>query len=178
MPASTQIRPRLPILVYNFAQVEPSVLVEAQAVATQIFVQAGIQPIWIDCPGHQECGGETKRPEFRIRILSRGKNIVTHEPLGSAIRCERTADACLFYLFYAPIRKLAETLDARPGHVLGLVMTHEVGHALLGPNAHAVSGIMQASLPIADLDRMMYFTPAQGKRLQADLLARKASEYK
>ena len=72
-------RPRLPLLVSNFAQVELPVLVEAEAVATQIFAKAGVEAIWTNCPDHQECGGEKKGPEFRIRILSQGKGIVTHD---------------------------------------------------------------------------------------------------
>jgi len=164
-------RPRLPILVFNLAQVQLPVLVEAQAVMTQIFAEAGVEAIWINCPVHGECGGEAKRPEFRIRIVSQGKGIVTHDPLGVAIPCDRNADTCYFYIFYAPIRNLAERNEARPGHVLGQVMTHELGHALLGPNAHALSGIMQAALPTADLRHLLYFTPSQAKCLRADLFA-------
>jgi len=171
-------RPRLPLLVSNFAQVELPVLVEAEAVATQIFAEAGVEAIWINCPGHEECGGEAKRREFRIRILSQGKGIVTRDPLGIAIPCDPNADTCFFYVFYAPVRNLAERNEARPGHVLGQVMTHEVGHALLGPNAHALSGIMQAALPTADLRHLLYFTPSQAKRLRADLFARNGAGHR
>ena len=171
-------RPRLPLLVSNFAQVELRVLVEAEAVATQIFAEAGVEAIWTNCPDHQECGGEKKGPEFRIRILSQGKGIVTHDLLGFAIPCDQSPDPCRFYVFYAPIGELAERYHVRPGHVLGQVITHEVGHALLGANAHAVSGIMQARLPNADLEHMLYFTPGQAKRQQVDLCARSGAGYK
>lgn len=171
-------RARLPLLVSNFAQVELPVLVEAEAVATQIFAEAGVEAIWTNCPDHQECGGEKKGPEFRIRILSQGKGIVTHDLLGFAIPCGQRPDPCRFYVFYAPIDDLAERYHVRPGHVLGQVITHEVGHALLGANAHAVSGIMQARLPNADLEHMLYFTPGQAKRLQVDLCARSGAGYK
>jgi hypothetical protein len=164
-------RPRLQLLVSNFAQVELPVLVEAEAVATQIFAEAGVEAIWTNCPDHQECGGEKKGPEFRIRILSQGKGIVTHDLLGFAIPCEQSPDPCRFYVFYAPIDDLAERCHVRPGHVLGQVVTHEVGHALLGANAHAVSGIMQAILPNADLEHMLYFTPGEARRMRAHLLA-------
>jgi hypothetical protein len=164
-------RPPLPILVYNVAQVELPVLVEAEAAATQIFAEAGVEAIWTNCPDHQECGGEKKRPAFTMRILSQEKGIVTHDPLGVAIPCDRSVGACLFYVFYAPIDDLAERHHVRQGHVLGQVMTHEVGHALLGPNAHALSGIMQARLPNADLEHMLYFTPGQARRMRAYLMA-------
>jgi len=163
-------RPRLPLLVSNFAQVELPVLVEAEAVATQIFAEAGVEAIWTNCPDHQECGGEKKGPELRIRILSKGKGIVTHDALGFAIPCDRRLDPCRFYVFYAPINDLAERHHVRPGHVLGQVITHEVGHALLSPNAHAVSGIMQARLPNADLEHMLYFTPGEAMRMRTRLL--------
>ena len=167
----SDFRPRLRLVVSNFAQVELSALVEAEAAATQIFAEAGVEAIWSNCPDHQECGGETKGPEFRIRILSQGKGIVTHDPLGVAIPCDRSMGACLFFVFYAPIDDLAERHHVRAGHVLGQVITHEVGHTLLGPNAHAVSGIMQARLPNADLEHLLYFTPGQARRMRAYLMA-------
>jgi hypothetical protein len=166
--------PPLPILVYNVAQVELPVLVEAEAAATQIFAEAGVEAIWSNCPDHQECGGETNGPAFRIRILSQGKGIVTHDPLGVAIPCDRSMGACLFYVFYAPIDDLAERHHVRQGHVLGQVITHEIGHTLLGPNAHAVSGIMQARLPNADLEHMLYFTSGQARHMRAYLMASEA----
>lgn len=164
-------RPPLPILVYNVAQAELPVLVEAEAAATQIFAEAGLGSIWNNCPNHQECGDETKGPKFRITILSQGQGIVTHDPLGVAIPCDRSVGACLFYVFYGPIDDLAKRHHARPGHVLGQVMTHEVGHALLGPNAHALSGIMQTILPNADLEHMLYFMPGQARCMRAYLMA-------
>src|SRR5215469_10056193 len=83
-------RPPLPILVYNVAQVELRVLVEAETVATQIFAEAGVEAIWTNCPDHHECGDEKKRPDFRIRILSQEEDIATHDPLGVAIPCDRS----------------------------------------------------------------------------------------
>jgi hypothetical protein len=164
-------RPKLPIRVYNIAQVELPVLVEAESVASQIFAEAGVEAIWTNCRDHQECGGEKKAPEFSIRILSQEKDIVQHDPLGIALPCDRSVGACLFYVFYAPINDLAARHRVKPGHVLGHIMTHELGHALLGPNAHALSGIMQATLPNADLDHMLYFTPGQARRMRAYLMA-------
>jgi len=52
-------------------------------------------------------------------------------------------------------------------------MAHELGHGLLGPNAHEGYGIMQAKLPISDLSwKTLYFTAAQSKRIRTELLAR------
>ena len=60
-----------------------------------------------------------------------------------------------------------------PDLILGHVMAHEIGHTLLGPNAHDLYGIMQASLPLTDIGRMLYFTSVQSRRLRTELLARK-----
>jgi hypothetical protein len=168
-------RPVLPILVYNFADIQPKVLAQAQAVATKIFSEAKLEPVWIICPGHQACGGETKRPEFRIRIISGAKDIAVHpihDQFGFAVACDRSESACVSYAFYVPIRDLAQRFEKTPGFLLGLVMAHEVGHALLGPNAHAESGIMQATLPVTAVEHMFYFMSGQAKRMQADLMAR------
>jgi len=52
-------------------------------------------------------------------------------------------------------------------------MAHELGHGLLGGNAHEGYGVMQAKLRISDLAwKTLYFTPDQSKRIRTELLAR------
>jgi hypothetical protein len=55
--------------------------------------------------------------------------------------------------------------------ILASVMAHEMGHLLLGSNAHAVSGIMKAHCQLSELRRIgmgsLLFLPEQGKRMRA-----------
>lgn len=35
-------------------------------------------------------------------------------------------------------------------------MAHEIGHALLGPNAHAANGIMRGEVQVRDMKALLY----------------------
>jgi hypothetical protein len=62
--------------------------------------------------------------------------------------------------------------------ILGSVIAHEMGHLLLGSNAHAISGIMRAQWGIDELLRIimgaLVFLPEQSKRMRARILTSKA----
>lgn len=49
------------------------------------------------------------------------------------------------------------------GYLLGFVMAHELGHLLLPPNAHRLSGVMQPDIDFRDVQlRHLWFSPEQG----------------
>jgi len=93
--------------------------------------------------------------------------------IGFAIPCHEHDRGCLLCIFYSRISALAEETGIGPGRILGHVMAHELGHGLLGPDAHEGYDVMQAKLPISDLSwKTLYFTSAQSKRIRTELLAR------
>jgi hypothetical protein len=162
--------------IYDFAGLEPVVLADAKKVTSEIFRKAGVETVWLDCPVYQaDCGEEPERLQFMLRILlpAMKKDIVGEDSLGFAIPCQEHDRGCLLYIFYSRISRLAEAKRIGPGRILGHVMAHELGHGLLGPDAHDVYGVMQAKLPISDLGwKTLYFTAAQSNRIRAELLAR------
>jgi hypothetical protein len=62
--------------------------------------------------------------------------------------------------------------------VLGYVLTHEVGHLLLGSNSHAVNGIMSPHWNGAELRRIsegtLLFLPSESRMLRERLRLRRA----
>ena len=56
--------------------------------------------------------------------------------------------------------------------ILGCVITHELGHLLLGPNSHSGSGVMQPQWGRKQVQQALtgglLFTDAQSKRIQAE----------
>ena len=162
--------------IYDFAGLEPVVLVDAKKVTAEIFRKVGVETVWLDCPVYQaDCGEEPDSLQFMLRILSPAmkKDIVAEDSLGFAIPCHEHDRGCLSYIFYSRISTLAAGHGIGPGRILGHVMAHELGHGLLGPNAHEGYGVMQAKLPISDLSwKTLYFTAAQSKRIRTELLAR------
>jgi hypothetical protein len=168
-------KPKITLRVDDFANLDPTVLTGARKVTTEIFAEAGVQTVWLDCPVyHTDCGMEAERPQFILRILapSMAKNIVEDVALGFAIPCDKKEEACLFYIFYYRINALAAAHNLSPERILGHVMAHEIGHTLLGPKAHDLFGIMQSTLNLYDTERILVFTSDQSKHLRTELFAR------
>jgi len=72
-----------------------------------------------------------------------------------------------------------ELADGREFEViLGRVIAHELGHLLLGKNAHSAAGIMHARWRAQDLglsrQAAMLFLPGEAKRIHAQVRARTA----
>ena len=175
--------PRLHVVIYNYVHLDQSVLLQAEKVARHIYGQIGIETDWLNCFVASDCEGKAELPQFRIAIhaqisevvkdVSQTKHLSEHGSLGFAIPCPTTDSACLFYIFYSPIRSLAAQQDTSASCILGHVMAHEIGHAFLGPNAHSRDGIMQGTLP-ENLDRWLSFTTEQSKSIRTNLLARRS----
>ena len=181
----TSRSPRLTVLVLDFAHLDGSVLLSAKRAATQIFRESGIETEWLDCPTSPECDLQAQGAQFRLIIQSQVRKVVkdhsqardlTHsDVLGFAIPCKMTDSVCLFYIFYSPISSLAARYDTSTGCILGEVMVHEIGHSLLGPDAHSRTGIMQPKFPIYETDRLLYFSSRESKRAQDQLSMRNES---
>jgi hypothetical protein len=168
-------KPKITLRVYDFAHLNPAVLAGSKEVTTEILRKAGVESVWLDCGvSEASCGSQAQHPEFRLRILpsALAKDMVSDDSLGFAVPCAQNEEACLFYIFYSRVSALAAAHGFGPERPLGHVMAHEIGHTLLGPNAHGLYGVMQARLSLIDMERTLYFTTFQSKRLRIELLAR------
>jgi len=141
--------------VYDFAHLDPWVLQFAEEVASEIFRQTGIRAAWLTCPAAEQCLAAPGRPEFRLEIVPNISGVAKEDTLGFALPCNIADHVCLSYVLYSPIRALAAHDGTTPSRLLGHVMAHEIGHALLGPNAHAPTGIMRGRLPQLDRGRVL-----------------------
>jgi hypothetical protein len=167
--------PKITIRIYDFDHIEPKVIASAKEVTSEIFRRAGLQISWVDCISQGVCATDARGAEFRVRIVPQaiGEAMVSDGVFGFAIPCPSSQEACLCYILYWQIRAFAERNHIGADKVLGHVIAHEIGHMLLGPNAHAHFGIMQHHLPLRETDRTLYFTSGQAKQLRAGLLTRK-----
>jgi len=79
-------------------------------------------------------------------------------------------------VFYDRMRDCAahELIDFAP--FLGDIMTHELGHLLLGTHSHSRSGLMRASWSCRQIlaveRRGLSFSTSEAKRLQTAMMAR------
>jgi hypothetical protein len=77
-------------------------------------------------------------------------------------------------VFFDPIERLRQVRkEISLGEILGYVMAHELGHLLLGSNAHSREGIMQAHWESQQLHSVtrgqLLFTPAQAAKMRSKI---------
>jgi hypothetical protein len=175
-PADAQVTVTVTVSVYNDAQVPPDILARAEQQAAKIFSRADLDVTWLRCTHINSgvraaaCNGFDVPGHVAVRIIA-------HAP-----RSKR--DAAFGVAFLAPdgtgrysdvFWKRAQWLHANSnvdlGGILGSVIAHEMGHLLLGSNAHAISGIMRARWESEELHRIamgtLMFLPEQSKRMHA-----------
>jgi hypothetical protein len=163
---------RLEVRVYNMAKVSQSILVRAEEETSRLFREAGVETEWIECP----CA-LTKRPsEMMLRIIPRYfgsmKSNFRSDDLGFAPSSED--GGVLATIFFDRVELVAK--GGPMASVLGNVIGHEIGHLMLGSNAHSSTGIMtphwsREFLKLAS-QGLLHFTPEQGERLRQNLSTR------
>ena len=129
-----------------------------------IFNGAGVEAAWIDCPlspaefeKYPACQQQTRTTDLVVRFLTvpmAAKLPTSDGPLGFAQHCPDHEPGCVAKTFYARVDELAVQGDARAARILGHAVAHEVGHLLLGPNAHSATGIMRGVWSPGDLKLM------------------------
>jgi hypothetical protein len=131
--------------VTDYAHVPPRELAAAERVATQVYAAAGVHVVWTDG------AARTAQPDgaFHVDVWVLSRDMVAKKcqsdgtaegVFGKASRQTRRA-----YIFYNRLADHAARTDGFVSRLLGAVLTHEVGHVLLGAEGHSPSGIMRAT---------------------------------
>jgi hypothetical protein len=184
--AAPHTRLSITLRVYNYAHLDSTLLTSTQEVATAIFKAAGAETVWLYCPlspadfeKYPACQQKTGNTDFVIRIMtaSMAAKLPTRDgPLGFAQYCPDDEHGCVANVFYPKVDELASQGGGRAARILGHAMAHEVGHLLLGANAHSSRGIMRGLWSPEDLRFMnwsyLLFTQGQSEQLRASLARR------
>lgn len=180
--AGAQTSPsRLRILVFNYSAASRPAMAGAEREAGRILSQAGLDAEWLVCPvpltpdSHEACAAEVGGGDVRVRIVNHPEpNYFGDSVFGFTVA---PALASVYYESALRMAKI-DNSDYEMPVILGCVIAHEIGHVLLGPNAHSPSGIMQREWKREQVDLAMrgrlLFTPAQARivRAQAELRLR------
>lgn len=151
------------VLVNDSVGVHPIVLSKAEAEATRLFRAAGISIRWVSCRETDACRRTLTRDELVLHIVHNGKTQSAFA-FGEAFLGDdgRGQYSDIFF-----DRVKAAPGNTNVGRLLGVVAAHELGHLLLGSNAHAQVGIMQ---PVWERDcvrklamGLLAFTPDQAR---------------
>jgi len=144
---------QMTVFVYNHAQVPSKSLTQALKEVTRIYRHAGVELAWLDRPlsaavaqgpaNYRQLG----QTDLVLRLLpdSMAKHLTIRDAaLGFAPPCGNEEAGCMAHILYSRLKDLASNGNASLSQVLGLTITHELGHLLLGSNAHVANGLMRA----------------------------------
>jgi hypothetical protein len=169
--------PQFTVSVYNDARVPALVLESAERRAASIFAHSSLDVAWLDCT-HPEndialaCNRMDAPGHLALRVISHAfkpmRNVVFGVSFLSSSGAGKYAD-----VFWDRAEDLHAVSDLDLAGILGSVMAHEIGHLLLGSNAHAVSGIMRPRWEGEELRRIVMGTLLFNPQ-QEELMRRKA----
>jgi hypothetical protein len=154
---------KLTLVVYNYARVAGGTLTNAEDTAAEIFKHAGVELNWQDGFAYAAKRRDllTPPPEDPATL------VVKLQPESEASRYG-VRSVCGGIGFESGAIIFVRRFD---GTWLGYMMAHELGHILLGPNAHAIVGIMRGTLLPEDWDKAaqgtLGFTRSQNQQIQA-----------
>jgi hypothetical protein len=162
--------PHLTVFVAERAATGVHVLAEAERMAARVFRQAGVDVEWMNCDqGQGPACDKVSQADLVVHLVPRA-HALSGEIFGVAyVENNAGVYADVFFDSIQSLRRQVSAVSLSP--VLGSVLAHEVGHLLLGTNAHSREGIMQAHWQAEQLDRIakgqMRFTKEQSGKMRA-----------
>ena len=172
--------PQITVNVYNDARVPEQVLAKAKGEAARIFRRADVKIIWIDCsaargPGARDpaCANPMDRSHLAVRIVPWSST--SGDAVFGVAFLSSEGNGAYTDVFYDSVEKLHSESHAGIPILLGHVIAHEMGHLLLGTNAHTGTGIMRPKWQGEELQSLamgkLLFTPPQVESFKARLSA-------
>ena len=159
--------------VYNYADLSRSDLKLAESVASEIFLERGVQVAWYDCRAASRaddprCSESLGFNTFDLRICTSCTSFLAVQ--GREVRGYATGQTATVSSLWAA--QLEPTLYVPSAKILGRVIAHELGHLVLGPS-HSPTGIMKANWTAKDFDHvnigMLMFSAEQGELIRSSL---------
>jgi hypothetical protein len=162
------------VLVNNSVRMSGSVLNHAEEEAARIFRTAGIDIVWANCLGGfvlaaDVCRHSPGSNEFVMHIVANGR---TSSDLVFGLSFLDSDGAGKYSdIFYDRVEEAHRQMGEDISQLLGTVAAHELGHLLLGSNAHSCSGIMAPVWRKGILRQMemgnLLFSSEQASRMRA-----------
>jgi hypothetical protein len=171
----------LTVGIHNYAGVPHATLTHGQEQATEVFGRMGIKLRWVDCPPSNE---ETEKFRACGQVMGSGGVFLKILPERMATRLGLpnrkfgvAVPPHVAFVFYERIQNLAKGRGLLESAILGSVMTHELGHLLLGNGSHSADGTMnevmlREAFRGAEKGVFPLFTAEQAQRMRARLLER------
>ena len=172
--------PKVTIRLYDNVHVPKQLLQEVEKKAGRIFQAINVDVEWTDCPtqdqdpsSYPECPEHFSSTDVILHLVPKAYTTRLQEDQtgGGAF-----AQARWVNIFWSNLQKAAQATNGCATSLFAHTIAHEIGHVLLGPNAHSAKGIMSAEWGAQTLIRMnqegLYFTDKQGEYIRTSLLGR------
>jgi hypothetical protein len=184
-PAETSLK--VEIHIYNYSSISDEAVARAEHETTRIFKHTGVGVMWRASPHtsqeaihNRTCALPDATTRVTLRLLTNSMADalqIGSDIFGSAMLPENEGLGVVANVYADRVRELANCKQCL-GVILGQVIAHELGHLLLGKNAHSAAGIMHTPWRARDLEptreAAMSFLPGEAKRIRAQVLARMA----
>lgn len=162
-------RLEISVMVLNRVKLSQEEIKETEVEAARIFRSAGIHVRWIDCSKGDACHHVPANGEFVLSIVPDGK---TSSDLVYGLAFLGPAGEGKYSdVFFRRVQAAAANSGENVARFLGTVAAHELGHLLLGSNAHTYDGVMSAVWKQQTLRRMdmgsLLFTREQATAMRS-----------
>ena len=165
--------PAVQVQVYDYADMNPGSVHKVVALTQEILAGAGLSIQVIPCRPNPVASCESKSGTTRrlvIRVLPRGPKTmdsVLRPPLARSIAGPE--GGMYASVFLSRIKDSPAEANVPWDIVLAYATAHEVGHLLLGADAHTARGVMKASWDREDYEamyqRQLHFDDGQSRKL-------------
>jgi len=183
---TTKPNPTITVRIHDYVHVPPGTMARAEEVTSEILGEAGMEVVWLDCniavpveKRQPACARPLGPLDFVMNVVDRIQLLspkLREIAMGLAMVPPDGSEGYLAYLSTHQAASVVHEYSARLEIVLGLGAAHEIGHLLLGENAHTPSGLMKARWGADELKQgshgSLSFTPEQSDRIQSNLLVR------
>jgi hypothetical protein len=160
---------RLTLVIYDHAHVGPETLAATESTVSEIFEHANVQLNWRDgfayaAERHQALNPPPEDPATLVIKLQPESEAVRYGVRSVCGGIGFESGAIVF------VRSFDQRSATNEATRLGYVMAHELGHMLLGLNAHAIVGIMRGTLLPEDWEKAaqgtLGFTHSQNQQIR------------
>jgi hypothetical protein len=175
--------PQITVGFVNRADVDPKALKQGLEFAAMILRSTGVELSTVDCSldanrAAPPCSGFTGPNQISIRLIRRpqkGTDEIGCRKLGFSDELDTTPGNGIVYLFGDVIETVARDRRIPQQDILGVAITHEIGHLLIAPG-HSDRGIMRSQLEEGEWRKasqgMLGFTPRQAEIIRNGVLSR------
>jgi hypothetical protein len=170
------------VRVYDNAGVPAAERKRAFSRAADILERVELSAAWLECPPDQPkkpaaCNTPPAPGEIVVRFVRASPQADRDysRAIGYSLIDSRTGRGTLATVFIDRVERLAEVARFDRSAILGRAIAHEIGHLLLGTNAHSSTGLMRETWTFEEVRRNQagdwQFTPTQQDHLQAARMA-------